>query len=95
MSVFLRLNPLDNVAVVLKDLPAGSRLEVDNAFITLRQSIPAGHKVALRDIPQANPVIKYGEVIGNAAQYIHTGDHVHLHNLGSLRDTWGTEVKSK
>jgi altronate hydrolase len=93
IPVFLRLNSLDNVAVVINELLAGSTMEVDDALIILRQSIPAGHKVALRDIPPENPVIKYGEVIGNATQFIHTGDHVHLHNLSSLRDTWGTEDK--
>ncbi len=43
--------------------------------------IPAGHKVALCDIPAGAAVIKYGAVIGYATVDIYEGGHVHIHNL--------------
>ncbi|MFQ5657413.1 MAG: SAF domain-containing protein [Candidatus Methylomirabilales bacterium] len=37
------------------------------------------------------PIIKYGQVIGRATVEIAPGDHVHVHNMESLRgrgDLW-------
>ena len=47
----------------------------------LRDDVPAGHKVALRDIPPGGQVRKYGQVIGVATGPIAAGEHVHTHNL--------------
>lgn len=49
-------------------------------------NIPAGHKIALSDIPQGGAVIKYGQVIGRATKPIPAGAWVHSHNLGSHLD---------
>ena len=88
---FVRLNERDSVAVAVVDLAAGMQVDVDGVAVIIRQAVPAGHKFALTDIPLGGHVIKYGEVIGRATQAIRTGDHVHLHNLESLRDS--AEVK--
>ena len=55
----------------------------DNVMVMLEATdrIPAGHKVALTDIPEGSPVIKYGNVIGFAKCDIHEGDWVHVHNV--------------
>ena len=50
-----------------------------------REDIALGHKIALRNIAKGDKVIEYGEVIGVATKDITTGDHVHTHNLKSLR----------
>ena len=50
-----------------------------------REAIPLGHKIALRNVKEGDKVIEYGEIIGKATQNIATGDHVHIHNLKSLR----------
>jgi len=50
--------------------------------ILVRQPIPSGHKVALREIATGAPVHRYGQVIGFASQTITPGEHVHTHNLG-------------
>lgn len=42
--------------------------------------IPFGHKVALRDLAEGDPVLKYGVAIGVATRPIAAGDHVHVHN---------------
>lgn len=46
------------------------------------QRIPAGHKVAIRPIPQGEPIRRYGQIIGFATTNIAQGDHVHTHNTG-------------
>ncbi|MFD1880465.1 UxaA family hydrolase [Paracoccus pacificus] len=75
---YLHLNARDNVAVALRELAAGATL----AGVTLKSSIPNGHKFALVDVAQGQPVLKYGQVIGQATHPIAAGDHVHSHNLG-------------
>jgi altronate hydrolase len=90
---FIRLNPNDNVAVAGVNMSAGTHLEVEGLTIAIREAIDAGHKFALVDIPEGGQVIKYGEVIGRARRSIQNGEHVHQHNLESLRDS--AEMKRK
>ena len=42
--------------------------ELYSIDVSLSQIIPLGHKFALRDIDEGEPVVKYGEVIGLAIQ---------------------------
>ncbi len=62
--------------------------EKDNIGVTLegKGEIPAGHKFALRDIPEGEYVIKYGEIIGRATKDIKEGEWVHTHNVKSHLD---------
>lgn len=60
----------------------GTLLELSDGTTPAVEDIPAGHKVALHDIPKGAPVRKYGEVIGVALADIPAGGHVHVHNLG-------------
>ena len=75
----LLLNPDDDILVALGDLPAGTRLEPYG--VTCGQDIPAGHKVARRDLAQGQTVRKYGQIIGATSQDVAAGAHVHSHNL--------------
>jgi len=83
------IDPEDDVAVVVEEVPEGATVEAQSStgVVTLvaGQTIPTGHKIALRDLPTGAPVHKYGEQIGLARQDISAGDHVHLHNLASDR----------
>ena len=74
-----RLHPRDNIVVALAGLAAGAALE---GHVTAREAIPAGHKVAIRDIAAGEAVLKYGQIIGTATQPIAAGAHVHVQNLG-------------
>lgn len=80
----------DNVATLLQDSGQGERVAVTGEGpvdgVVLNQDIRCGHKVALRDIPQGDPVVKYGIPIGRARQTIRPGDWVHLHNCESYLD---------
>jgi len=73
----LRLAPGDDIAVALEDLVPGDLL----AELTVRDPVPRGHKVALRDVAAGAPVRKYGQAIGTATVPISAGEHVHTHNL--------------
>lgn len=76
-----RVDPRDDVAVALAELPAGIPLLLDGVAITPAVTIPLGHKVALRGVPAGGEVRKYGFPIGRATAAIAPGDHVHTHNL--------------
>ena len=79
----------DNVATALRRLEQGSciRVEIEDQAIDiiLLQTIPFGHKLALKDIENGEPIIKYGEVIGLATGRIVKGEHAHVHNVEGLR----------
>lgn len=79
----------DSVATALADLAAGEVLQLaiggEEHKVALAAPIAFGHKLALTPIAAGDPVVKYGEAIGRATQAIGAGDHVHLHNLESLR----------
>jgi altronate dehydratase len=77
----LRLDPADNVAVAVVPLEPGEEV----LDVRLRDAIRFGHKLALRDIPAGEPVLKYHEVIGRASTDISAGEHVHVHNVVSAR----------
>ena len=85
MKKFIRLLPKDNVAVALVRISAGATLRLEDGSILPCQEIPAGHKLALVDLPEKALVVKYGQVIGEMTRPVHRGEHVHLHNLRSLR----------
>ena len=59
------LHPDDDVVIARADL----------------KGVPAGHKVAVRDIAQGQPVRRYNQIIGFASKPIRAGEHVHVHNL--------------
>ncbi len=80
------LSGKDNVATALVDLPAGNYIfssGESRTTITGPENISAGFKLALSDIRKAEPVYKYGYVIGLAKIDIKKGHCVHVHNLVS------------
>jgi altronate dehydratase len=77
----LLLRADDDVAVVKRPIRAGARLLAGSGEIPVKRDLPAGHKLAIRFIPDGAPVRKYGQVIGFARGDIAPGDHVHTHNV--------------
>ena len=80
----LQLHPSDPVALARRELEPGTVLEGAGRQVTVRDTVPHGHKIALTDINAGDQVLKYGQPIGIAAQAIAAGEHVHEHNLRSL-----------
>src|SRR6476469_7353306 len=77
----IHLHPTDNVAVALVAIATGTELRVDGQTLTVRDPIPAGHKVALKAIQPGEIVRRYGQAIGRASQAIAPGSHIHTQNL--------------
>jgi len=71
----IRMHENDNVAIVVNDggLPAGT---VFPDGLALVEGVPQGHKVALVDIPQGQPITRYNVTIGRAARDIARGSWV-------------------
>lgn len=93
MAELLRITPLDNVAVALSPITKGQTVSCGELDLTAQTDVPAGHKIALEDIPQNGHIIKYGFPIGYAKEEILKGSHIHVHNLhtllgGTLEYTW-------
>lgn len=84
---WIRMHPADNVATALDFLTVGTEIRGDatSQSLYLKNNIPFGHKFALVDIQKGSPIHKYGEVIGEATTDIAVGEHVHVHNVDSLR----------
>lgn len=80
------MNSKDNVATAVRDLTAGEKVKTeDGSEIELKNDIPFGHKVAIKDIAQGAEVIKYGEPIGLTVKPIKIGEHTHVHNVDGAR----------
>lgn len=73
--ITIRVDDRDNVAIVVNSegLPAGSRLEDGTILL---EHVPSGHKVALTDLEEGSPVIRYGETIGRAMKSISRGSWI-------------------
>lgn len=80
----VRVHAEDNVAVALRPIAAGERVEVGGRAVCLREPIEQGHKFALHDLGSGEIVLKYGWPIGRATASIEAGAHVHTHNVETL-----------
>ena len=72
MSASTKLHPLciqvharDNVAIVANEAGLGAGAQFDSG-LTLLEAVPEAHKLALSDIGEGDPIVRYGEVIGYA-----------------------------
>lgn len=83
MDTIFQINPLDNVAVCINKLPAGSMVFCGNQAVVVKNKIPAGHKISIQDIKRGEQIIKYGYPIGYAKEDIPLGSWVHTHNVQS------------
>ena len=80
MARFIKINQADNVAVAVSDVASGEACVVDGVGMTALEDIPAGHKMALRDIGQGENVIKYGFPIGHLTRAVSRGGLID-HNI--------------
>lgn len=80
----------DNVATALAEVRVAQevRLTGDHGeeSVMAATDIPAGHKIALKDIGAGGHIVKYGVVIGRATADIQKGSWVHLHVMQSIYD---------
>lgn len=78
---YLKINPDDNVVVAIQPLAKGEVITVDGRDITLRDDVPAGHKVLLKDLEAGENVIKYGYPIGHAKEDKQAGSWMNENNI--------------
>jgi galactarate dehydratase len=74
--LYIRMHDADNVAIVAND----RRLAPGSIFsdgLTLVESVPQGHKVALVDLAKGAAVLRYNVAIGHALKDIPAGSWVH------------------
>lgn len=99
-AIAIKARPTDNVATIFAEgIASGTTVAVLDASgsrmsVTVKDDIPYGHKVALCDIGAGDQVTKYGEEIGVATRDIRVGEHVHVHNLDSMRGRGDLEGKA-
>ena len=88
----------DDVGVAAIDIKAGEEIQAVTlegnpvAIVKVVEDILLGHKVAMRNISDGKHILEYGREIGCAIAAISLGQHVHVHNIKSLR--W-SDSKSK
>jgi altronate hydrolase len=75
------LHPHDPVAIAKCELSPGLELNISGSILQVRQAVPAGHKIAVRDLMPGEDVRRYGHSIGTASAFIPAGSWVHSHNL--------------
>jgi len=93
MSIDFVVHDADDAVgvVVVEGVQAGQKLTgwVMNQDQTLefvvRDAIPIGHKLAIRDLQEGDTVIKYGVDIGRVIKPIREGEHLHVHNVKTKR----------
>jgi altronate hydrolase len=79
-DLVIRLNPADDVVIARVDIPRDTALAGEN--VRTAHAIPAGHKIAVREIRAGSPVRRYNQIIGFATRDIRAGEQVHVQNLG-------------
>lgn len=78
-ALVIQLNEADDVVIACQDVPDGTHLE--EYGVTVRGAVPAGHKIAIREIALGEAVRRYNQIIGFASKPISVGEHIHVHNL--------------
>lgn len=81
MTSILKINPADNVVVAIQPQSAGAVITVDGKKITVLEDVPAGHKIAIKDLAEGEDVIKYGFPIGHAKEAKAAGSWMNENNI--------------
>ena len=91
---YIRINPADSVVVALRAMKKDEVVEVGNIVVKLKEDVPAGHKILLKDTPAGDDILKYGYPIGHAAIDLEAGQWVNEHNLKTnLKGTLSYEYR--
>lgn len=87
----IQITEKDQVATATVDLFPDDSVIVTGSHqsVTLKvlEEVPAGHKIAIKNIHKGDKIYKYGEAIGVATKDIVAGGWVHVHNC------WGTKAR--
>lgn len=85
----IQIRDIDHVATAIQEILPSDKVKIRGVYeeyeIEAGERIPAGHKIALRDIAAQEEILKYGEAIGLATDPISTGHWVHIHNCWGIK----------
>lgn len=87
----LQIDPRDNLAVALHDLPAGGEVDLGGRAFRLAEAVPAKQKFTLEPFPAGHRAVMYGITVGEATHQIASGGLVHTGNLVHRTDTYAAE----
>jgi altronate hydrolase len=77
------VHPRDNVAVVKRETSAGLELALPGGqVITLKETVPPGHRFAIENIPAGEFVLQYGQPIGTS-RGISEGQRISVENMSN------------
>ena len=83
------MSEADNIGIVKVPVTKGQTITIadgrEDSVIEVRDEIPFGFKIAVKDIKGGDTVFKYGEPIGIASLDIRKGEMVHVHNMEGFR----------
>jgi altronate hydrolase len=57
-KALFRVDPRDDVATALRDIETGAVADLDGDALLALEPIARGHKIAVRDVAAATPVLK-------------------------------------
>lgn len=89
MKSTLRLDPADNLAVALSDLPAGSEVE----SVILTEAIPAKQKFTTCDFADGDTAVMYGVTVGRFSQAVPAGSLITTSNLEHRSDSFTADSR--
>ncbi len=80
-SSVLKLDPRDNIAVALEDLPKGASVHFEGGECELVTAVPAKHKFAVENLAPGSSVIFYGVLVGKAVEPLRRGEVITTRNV--------------
>ena len=79
----------DNIGFIKQEVSKGQKINIQcqefEDTIEVKEDIPFGFKIALKNISQGDKIYKFNEAIGIASVPITKGEMVHVHNVEGLR----------
>ncbi|MDR0998219.1 MAG: UxaA family hydrolase [Treponema sp.] len=77
----IKVNAGDNVLIPVENMPQGGEIRNGETRLRALEDIPQGHKIALRDMGEGDPVIRYGVVLGCLTRNVRAGGRIDEHML--------------
>lgn len=95
MSKTLLIDPRDNLAVALQDIPAGTEVEIDGDRFALLETVPAKHKFTTEDFAEGHRAIQYGVTVGVSSRPIGKGGLISTENLAFAADDFSVAAAAE
>ena len=75
-GVAVRPEPDDNVAIVSRDLPAGTQIRIGDADVALPYNVMEGHRIVVTPIPDGEALLSWSTPFARANGDLAPGDYV-------------------